>query len=69
MCGIPDDQDSGVRLAVFRATHTGEGGPVPPTGRRVEADYVYVMQFDGDRIRHMTKIWNDTISLEQLGWG
>ena len=30
---------------VFRATHTGEGRPVPPTGQRVEADYVYVMQF------------------------
>jgi hypothetical protein len=29
---------------------------VPPTGRAVEADYVYVMEFEGDRIRHMTKI-------------
>jgi len=37
-------------------------------GARVEADYVYAMQFDGDRIRHMTKIWNDGISLKQLGW-
>jgi hypothetical protein len=27
-----------------------------------------VMQFDGDKIRHMTKIWNDSISLKQLGW-
>ena len=53
---------------VFRGTHTGEGGPVPPTGKRVEADYVYVMQFDGDKIRHMTKIWNDVHSLRQLGW-
>ena len=41
----------------------------PPTGNKVEADYVYVMEFDGDRIRHMTKIWNDGISLTQLGWG
>ena len=53
---------------VFRGTHTGDGGPVPPTGKQVEADYVYVMQFDGDRIRHMTKIWNDGVSLKQLGW-
>src|SRR5262245_23854793 len=29
---------------VFHATHTGEGGPVPPTGRRVSTDYVYVME-------------------------
>jgi ketosteroid isomerase-like protein len=41
---------------------------VPPTGRTVEADYVYVMQFEGGRITHMTKIWNDAISLQQLGW-
>jgi hypothetical protein len=25
-------------------------------------------EFDGDRIRHMTKIWNDAISMKQLGW-
>jgi hypothetical protein len=29
---------------------------------------VYVMDFDGDKIRHMTKIWNDAITLRQLGW-
>lgn len=53
---------------VFRGTHIGQGGPVPATGKRVEADYVYIMEFDGDRIRHMTKIWNDGVSLKQLGW-
>jgi predicted ester cyclase len=54
--------------AVFSGTHTGEGGPVPPTGKRTSTDYVYVMQFDGDKIRHMTKIWNDGFALKQLGW-
>ncbi len=54
--------------AVFRGTHTGSGGPVPPTGKAVEADYVYVMDFSDGRIRHMTKIWNDGVSLAQLGW-
>ena len=54
--------------AVFRGTHTAEGGPVPPTGKQVEADYVYVRQFEDAKIRHMTKIWNDGISLQQLGW-
>ncbi len=42
--------------------------PVPPTGKSVTADYGYVMEFDGDRIRHMTKIWNDAASLQQLEW-
>jgi predicted ester cyclase len=55
-------------FATFSGTHTGEGGPVPPTGKSAEADYVYVMDFDGDKIRHMTKIWNDAITLQQLGW-
>lgn len=65
---VDEGRNSVAAYAVFRGTHTGEGGPVPPTGKRVEADYVYVMHFDGDRIRHMTKIWNDGLSLKQLGW-
>ena len=53
---------------VFHGTHTGEGGPVPPTGRKISTDYVYVMQFEGDRISHMTKIWNAGLALRELGW-
>jgi hypothetical protein len=26
------------------------------------------MEFDGDRIRHMTKIWNDVQTLREIGW-
>jgi SnoaL-like polyketide cyclase len=55
-------------FGVFHGTHTGDGGPVPRTGQSAAADYVYVMDFDGDRIRHMTKIWNDGITMRQLGW-
>lgn len=66
--GVDEERGSVLAYAVFRGTHTGEGGPVPPTGKTVEADYVYVMDFDGERIRHVTKIWNDGISLAQLGW-
>ena len=57
-----------VAYGVFTGTHTGPGGPVPPTGKRVNADYVYVMDFKGDKIKHMTKIWNSNVSLQQLGW-
>jgi predicted ester cyclase len=53
---------------VFSATHTGPGGPVAPTGKSMRTDYVYVMQFEGDKICHMTKIWNDGVALEQAGW-
>ena len=54
--------------AVFLGTQTGPGGPGAPTGQAVAADYVYVMVFEGVRIGHMTKIWNDSVSMQQLGW-
>jgi ketosteroid isomerase-like protein len=41
---------------------------VPATGKKIAADYVYAMEFDGGKIRRMTKIWNDGHSLKQLGW-
>jgi len=66
--GVDEERHNVTAYGVFRGTHTGEGGAVPPTGKHFEADYVYVMQFDGDKIRHLTKIWNDGISLRQLGW-
>jgi len=61
-------QSTVLASAVFHGTQTGEGGPVPPTGKTVAADYVYSMEFDGDKISHMTKIWNDVHSLKQMGW-
>jgi ketosteroid isomerase-like protein len=57
-----------VASAIFHGTQTGAGGPGEPTGRSVQSDYAYVMRFDGDRIAHMTKIWNDAQALRQLGW-
>jgi predicted ester cyclase len=61
--------ESVTAVAVFHGTQTGPGGPVPPTGNSIAADYVYHMAFEDGRIRHMTKIWNDAISMQQLGWG
>jgi ketosteroid isomerase-like protein len=65
-----EDTERGVvtGCAVFMGTHTGPGGPVEPTGKSVAADYAYMMEFDGDRIRKMTKIWNDAHSFAQVGW-
>ena len=64
-----DDAHSNVAVyGVFRGTHTGEGGPVAPTGKSAAADYVYVIDFDRDKISHMTKIWNDGYTMRQLGW-
>lgn len=63
-----EERNSVAACAVFHGTQTGPGGPVPPTGKTAAADYAYLMQFEGDLIKHMTKIWNDTITLQQIGW-
>ena len=65
---VDEERSAVIVCAIFRGTHSGEGGPLPPTGKQVESDYVYLLEFDGDRIRRMTKIWNDTVALQQLGW-
>ncbi len=65
---IDKERNSVSAFAVFHGTHSGPGGPVPPTGKTAHADYVYVMQFDGEKIRHMTKIWNAGWTLKELGW-
>lgn len=65
---VDEGRNSVAAYGIFKGTHTGVGGPISPTGKSVSADYVYVMEFDSDRIRNMTKIWNDSYSLKQLGW-
>ena len=54
--------------AVFSGTHTGAGGPIEPTGKKTSSDYVYVIQFTGDKISHLTKIWHSGMASRQLGW-
>ena len=55
-------------VGLFSGTHTGEGGPCPPTGKTTHTEYVYVMDFEGDKIAHLTKIWNAGWALKELGW-
>ena len=62
------DRNSVCAYGVFSGTHSGPGGPRPPTGKSTNTDYVYVMEFDGDKIKHMTKIWNAGWAMQELGW-
>ena len=66
--GTDAERNSVAAYGVFSGTHTGEGGPVSPTGKRTSSDYVYVMDFEHGKIRHMTKIWNAGWALRDLGW-
>ena len=66
---VDGERNNVCAYGIFTGTHTGEGGPVPPTGRRLKgSDYVYVMDFDGDKIKHMTKIWHAGWAMKELGW-
>lgn len=65
---VDEDSQNVTAYATFIATHTGPGGPCPPTGKSTRTDYVYVMEFEGDKIRHMTKIWNAGWAMRELGW-
>lgn len=66
--GVDAARNNVCAYAVFFGTHTGEGGPCPPTGKSVRSDYVYVMSFEGDKIAHLTKIWNSGYTLREIGW-
>jgi predicted ester cyclase len=61
------ERDNVCAYAVFSGTHLA-GGPIPPTGKSTKSDYVYVMQFNGEKIVHMTKIWHSGLAMKELGW-
>ncbi len=67
--GADEENDRVTIFGVFSGTHTGEGGPVPPTGKKTESDYVYVADMRDGKIARVTKIWNDGWAFGQLGWG
>ncbi len=56
-------------FATYHATHSGEGGPVPPTGKSTSSDYVYAVTMgDDDKVVHLAKTWNAPWALRELGW-
>ena len=65
--------DAETRTAIFFATyharHTGEGGPVPPTGKETHSHYVYALTMNSeDKVGKMVKIWNAPWAMRELGW-
>ncbi len=56
-------------FATYNATHSGEGGPVPPTGKSTRSHYVYIVTMDeSDKVSAMTKVWNAPWAMRELGW-
>jgi len=64
-----EDSRTAVFFATYHARHTGEGGPVPPTNKETASHYVYVIVMnDDDKVASMTKIWNASWAMRELGW-
>ncbi|OED39825.1 hypothetical protein AB833_13655 [Chromatiales bacterium (ex Bugula neritina AB1)] len=55
-------------FAVFHGANTVDG-TVPVTGKTVAGEYVYSMEFRGDKAGHVSKVWNDAHALSSLAGG
>lgn len=56
-------------FATYTATHSANGGPVPPTNQTTNSDYVYTLKMNDDgKIISMKKIWNAPWAMRELGW-
>ena len=65
-----EENQTALFFATFIATHNGEGGPVPATGKQTNSHYVYSVTMNADgKVSAMTKIWNAPWALRELGWG
>ncbi len=65
--------DEAVNTAMFFGTftgkHTGEGGPVPPTSKTTQSQYVYILTMNAEGlIEKMVKVWNAPWAMKELGW-
>ena len=56
-------------FATFTGTHSGDGGPIPPSNKTMNTDYVYVIKMNHeDKVESLTKIWNSSWAFRELGW-
>ncbi len=64
-----ETNNTAIFYATFTGTHSGEGGPIPPSNKTTNSDYVYALKMNHqDKVERMTKIWNSSWALRELGW-
>jgi hypothetical protein len=67
--GYDQANNTAIFYATFTGSHSGEGGPVPPTNKTTNTDYVYAFKMNNEeKIVSMTKIWNAPWAMRELGW-
>jgi predicted ester cyclase len=52
---------------VYSATHTGQMGPHPPTGKRLGSDFAGIHRIENGRIAETWVTWDNVAILTQLG--
>lgn len=56
-------------FATFKGTHSGDGGPISPSNKTTHSDYVYAIKMNHEeKVESMTKIWNSSWAMRELGW-
>tara|TARA_R110001606_G_scaffold78302_2_gene181172 strand:+ start:77 stop:496 length:420 start_codon:yes stop_codon:yes gene_type:complete len=64
-----ETNNTAIFFATFTGTHSGDGGPIPPSNKTTNTDYVYAVKMnDEGKVESMTKIWNSSWALRELGW-
>ena len=64
-----DDSKTAIFFATYTLRHTGEGGPVPPTNKETQTQYVYIYQMsDNGKVQGIQKVWNAPWAMRELGW-
>ena len=64
-----EQNNTALFFGTLTGQHTGEGGPVPATGKTAKADYVYSLTMnDEGKVVRMVKVWNAPWTLVELGW-
>lgn len=67
--GFDEIKRTAIFFATFTGSHSGEGGPIPPTNKITCTHYVYAIKMNNDeKVESMTKIWNASWALRELGW-
>jgi hypothetical protein len=66
---LDESSDTVLVFATFIGTHSGDGGPIPPTGKTTRSHYVFAMKMDDqDKVESITKVWNSNWAFAELGW-
>lgn len=64
-----ETNNTAIFFATFTGTHSGDGGPISPSNKTTNTDYVYAIKMNHeDKVESMTKIWNSSWALRELGW-